>query len=71
MEKSTPAGSASAPPSKRYPLSATAAFLNERLGLYLSDEQERGLAAGLLVGVAISAALLSWSVGSAIQRKSW
>ena len=51
-----------------YPLRKTASLLNERLGLYLSEEQQRGLATGLLVGVALGAALLTWSVGSAVRR---
>jgi len=51
-----------------YPLQATAATLNQRLGLYLSPEQQRGLATGLLVGVALSAALLAWRIGTAIRR---
>lgn len=51
-----------------YPLRKTAALLNDRLGLYLSEEQQRGLATGLLVGVALGAALLTWSVGSAVRR---
>lgn len=53
-----------------YPLRDTAAALNDKLGLYLSEEQQRGLAVGLLVGVALGAALLSWSLGSAIRRSS-
>jgi hypothetical protein len=64
--------SSSAPidaPTKDYPLERTAAFLNQRLRLYLSEEQERGLAAGLLIGVAISGALISWTVGSALRRR--
>ena len=51
-----------------YPLKQTAAVLNDRLGLYLSAEQQRGLATGLLVGVALGAALVSWTIGSAIRR---
>lgn len=51
-----------------YPLRRTAEVLNDRLGLYLSEEQQRGLAIGLLVGVTLGAALVSWSVGNALRR---
>ena len=54
-----------------YPLRNTAALVNERLGLYLSEEQQKGLATGLMVGVALSAALIVWSLGSAIRRSDW
>lgn len=51
-----------------YPLRKTASVLNDRLGLYLSPEQQRGLATGLLVGVALGAALVGWSLASALRR---
>ena len=52
-----------------YPLKNTAALLNDRLGLYLSNEQQRGLATGLMVGVALGAAVLAWSVGSSLRKR--
>ncbi|MEX2569985.1 MAG: hypothetical protein WD737_01670 [Gemmatimonadota bacterium] len=51
-----------------YPLKDTAAALNDRLGLYLSTEQQRGLATGLLVGAALGAALLAWNLTAALRR---
>ncbi|HUE97529.1 MAG TPA: hypothetical protein VMN39_12785 [Longimicrobiaceae bacterium] len=54
-----------------YPLRKTAALLNDRLGLYLSEEQQRGLATGLLVGVALGGALVAWSIASAVRRSDW
>lgn len=54
-----------------YPLRKTASVLNDRLGLYLSPEQQRGLAMGLLVGVAMGAAMVGWSVASAVRRGRW
>lgn len=51
-----------------YPLEQTAALLNDRLGLYLSAEQQRGLAIALLAGVALGAALVTWALGSAVRR---
>ena len=50
-----------------YPLRETAAKLNDRLGLFLSEEQQRGLAATLLIGAAIGGALLAWNIGQAIR----
>lgn len=52
-----------------YPLKNTAALLNDRLGLYLSTEQQRGLATGLMVGVALGAAVLAWSMGSSLRKR--
>lgn len=57
-----------ATPTDDYPLRKTAEMLNERLGLYLSADQQKGLAVGLMVGITLGAALVSWSVGSAIRR---
>ena len=51
-----------------YPLRATTSFLNERLGLYLSAEQQRGFATGLLIGTALGAALLTWNLFGLIRR---
>ena len=51
-----------------YPLKNTAAYLNDTLGLYLSDEQKRGFAAGLLIGTAVAGALVAWSLGSVVRR---
>ena len=51
-----------------YPLRETADFLDERLGLYLSEEQKKGFATGLLVGAAIAGALVAWSLGTAVRK---
>lgn len=51
-----------------YPLKDTTALLNDRLGLYLSEEQKRGFAAGLLIGTAAVGALVTWSIGEAIRK---
>lgn len=56
-------------PGGEYPLRKTAEMLNDRLGLYLSPEQQRGLAIGLLVGITLGAAVISWGVGSAIRDR--
>lgn len=61
----------SSEPRSDYPLRKTAAALNDRLGLYLSEEQQKGLATGLLVGVALSAAVVAWSIGTAVRRGDW
>jgi hypothetical protein len=59
-----------APGQSGYPLQQTAALLNDRLRLYLSPQQQRGLATGLLIGAALGAALLAWSlVGLARGRR--
>jgi hypothetical protein len=55
-------------PAATYPLQETAELLNDRLGLYLSPEQQRGLAAALLIGVALGAAALAGSLGQAIRQ---
>lgn len=60
-------GTAGDTATREYPLQQTAAVLNERLGLYLSLEQQRGLATGLLVGVALGAAVIAWSVVGALR----
>ena len=52
----------------RIPLEDTARALNTRAGLYLSETQQRGLAAGLFVGAVLATAALTWSVGRAVQR---
>lgn len=52
-----------------YPLKATANLINDRLGLYLSEDQQRGLATGLLIGVAVGAAVISWNVGNALRQR--
>ena len=52
-----------------FPLHRTVAAVNEKLGLYLSDTQQKGLAVGILVGVSIGAALVSWSLGNAVRRE--
>ena len=52
----------------QYPLKATASFVNEKLGLYLSEEQQRGFAMGLLLGTALGAGLLAWNLMGLIRR---
>ncbi len=52
-----------------YPLMRTASLLNDRLGLYLSDEQQRGLATGLLIGTALGAAVLAWNVSAMVRGR--
>lgn len=51
-----------------YPLKNSAAYLNDTLGLYLSEEQKRGFAAGLLIGTAVAGALVAWSLSGALRR---
>ncbi len=53
-----------------YPLKRTASVLNDRLGLYLSEDQQRGFATGLLIGTALGAALLAWNLTTTILRRS-
>lgn len=53
---------------RRIPLEGTAQALNRRYELYLSEGQQRGLAAGLLVGAVLASAMLVWSVGTAVRR---
>lgn len=52
----------------RIPLEDTARTLNRSAGLYLSDAQQRGLAAGLFVGAIVSAAAVTWTLGVALRR---
>ena len=52
-----------------YPLKSTAALINDRLNLFLSQEQQRGLATGLFIGIAVGAAVIAWNVGAAIRRR--
>lgn len=52
-----------------YPLEHTAGMLNDRLGLYLSPEQQRGLATGLLVGAVLGGAILAVGVASALRDR--
>jgi hypothetical protein len=54
---------------REYRLQETAETLNDRLGLYLSPEQQRGLATGLLVGAAFGAAILAWGVVGSVRRR--
>ena len=58
----------SAPAAEGYPLKETAALLNDKLGLYLSEEQQRGFAAGLFIGTAVAGALVAWSIGSMLRK---
>ena len=53
-----------------YPLKHTAALLNDRLGLYLSEDQQRGFATGLLIGTALGAAVLAWNLTATVRRHS-
>lgn len=53
-----------------YPLKRTASLLNDRLGLYLSEDQQRGFATGLLIGTALGAALLASNLTAAVLRRS-
>lgn len=53
-----------------YPLKETAGLINDRLGLYLSSDQQRGFAAGLLIGTALGAAVLAWNLTSMMRRLS-
>jgi hypothetical protein len=53
-----------------YRLQETAEALNDRLGLYLSEEQQRGLAAGLLVGAAVGAAIVAWGIAETVRRRA-
>lgn len=52
----------------RVPLEDAARALNQRAGLYLSDTQQRGLAAGLFVGAVVGVAALTWTIGLAVRR---
>lgn len=52
----------------RVPLEETARTLNRRAGLYLSESQQRGLAAGLFLGAVATFAGLAWSAGRAYHR---
>ena len=56
--------------SVNYPLKGATSDLNDRLGLYLSEEQQRGFARGLLIGTALGAALLAWNLMMLIRRNS-
>lgn len=51
-----------------FPLERAAQALNQRYGLYLSEGQQRGLAAGLLAGTVLASAVIVWSLGSAVRR---
>jgi len=53
-----------------YALQHTAAMLNQQLGLYLSEGQQRGLATGLLVGSALAGAIVAWSVLTGALRQT-
>lgn len=56
-------------PHGHYPLRRTAALLNTRLGLYLSDDQQRGLATGLLFGAAAGGAIVAWSIVTSLRTR--
>lgn len=55
---------------RHFPMDGTARALNDRLGLFLSEGQQRGLAAGLLVGSVLASALLVWGVADAVRRRA-
>jgi hypothetical protein len=57
-------------PTPNYPLKDTAAMLNKRLGLYLSEEQQRGFAAALFIGTVVVSALLTWNFGLMVRRRT-
>lgn len=50
------------------PMAGTAQTLNRRMGLYMSEGQQRGLAVGLFVGTVAASALLAWGVTEGIRR---
>jgi hypothetical protein len=52
----------------RFPAESTAETLDQRLGLYLSPSQQRGLAIALLVGAAGFGLLLGSAVGMQLRR---
>lgn len=52
-----------------YPLKRTAAMLNEQLGLYLSEEQQRGLAIGLMAGAVLGSAIITASLVAWIRER--
>jgi hypothetical protein len=58
---------ANGPPA--YPLKETVSILNDRLGLYLSEDQRRGMAKGLLIGTSIGAAVLAWNLTTMLRRR--
>jgi hypothetical protein len=63
-------GSAVPGNSEGYALQHTAATLNQQLGLYLSEGQQRGLATGLLVGGVLAGAVVAWSVVTGVMRQT-
>lgn len=52
----------------RVPLQETAHTLNRRWGLYLSEPQQRGLAAGIFAGTIAAFAGLAWLTSTAYRR---
>lgn len=62
------AGESAGGEEEAYPLKETAEFLDRKLALYLSPEQKRGFATGLLIGTAVAGALLAWSIGGMVRR---
>lgn len=52
----------------RIPLEDAARSLNRSAGLYLSDAQQRGLAAGLFLGAVVGVAAVTWTLGIALRR---
>lgn len=52
----------------RLPFEGAARTINQQAELYLSEGQQRGLAAGMLAGVVLLAAGIAWSIGRAFRR---
>lgn len=52
----------------RMPFEEAAKTLNREAGLYLSEAQQRGLAAALFAGAILVAAGITWSIGRAVRR---
>lgn len=52
----------------RLPFEEVAKKLNREAGLYLSEAQQRGLAAALFAGTILIAAGITWSIGRTYRR---
>jgi hypothetical protein len=68
-KESTTRGGTGGKGGREFPLQHTASVINQRLGLYLSAEQQKGLATGLLIGAALGGAILAWSVAEALSER--